>query len=71
MSQQGRPEQGDRREDQSERTIELQHGHREAAQFRELRDILSCAGQCVAEAHESDFFWRAMSWEERDEDLDG
>ena len=43
MSQQGRPEQADRREAQSERTMELERGHREAAQLRELRDIISCA----------------------------
>ena len=28
------------------------------------------SGRCVAEAHESDCPLRAMSWEERDEDLD-
>ena len=41
MSQQGRPEQADRREAQSERAMELERGHREAAQLQELRDILS------------------------------
>ena len=37
------PEKADRREAQSERTTELERGHREAAQLQELRDMLSCA----------------------------
>ena len=49
MSQQGRPEQADRREAQSERTMEREHGHRESAQLQELRDVLSCA---KSERHE-------------------
>ena len=43
MSQQGRPEQADRREAQSEKTMELERGHREAAQLQESRVMLSYA----------------------------
>ena len=44
--------------------------HRHLETLGGEREKKNLSGRCVADAHESDCPLRAMSWEERDEDLD-